>query len=90
MWINWFVWIQAVYNVGMTSDKVSEFYRKLAVSEQEKTNRINQLETANIELTAALTDRGEQLEIYKEMAHGILFKQVDKYLQSVDKPESTS
>lgn len=70
--------------MGMEIGKIHRDYRELILADDEKAKKIQQLQLANMELTAALTDRGEELKIYKEMAHGILFKQVDKYLQAGD------
>jgi len=79
-----------VYTRAMELEKIHQDYRELILADNEKAERIIQLELANMELTAALTDRGEELNIYKELAHGVLFKSVDKYLQTVSTNYETS
>jgi len=72
----------------MELDNIHKDYRELILADNEKEEKIRELRQANMELTAALTDRGEELKIYKEMAHGVLFKSVDKYLQAVENSNS--
>ena len=67
----------------MQLDNIHSDYRKLVLKNESLLLDTKQLRLANMELTAALNARGEDLRVYKEMAHGVLFKQVDRYLQAV-------
>jgi len=75
----------------MELENIHQDYRQTVLEHDRMSKEIEELKRANMVLTAELADRAEQINIYKEMAHGVLFKSVDRYLHTlmtVDKSES--
>lgn len=64
-------------------DKYHRRIREEVEASEQLRVRVRQLEAANDKLLAELVDTKERLEVYKELNEAILFKSVDRYLQSV-------
>ena len=74
----------------MELDNIHQDYRQTVLEHDRMSKEIEELKRANMVLTAELADRAEQIHIYKEMAHGVLFKSVDRYLHTLSNHNETS